>query len=116
MAFSVTVTERGKSKNIDLNFAIPSPLSTSATSSTVNISGLTGVPDGTLQEVLEYLADQDFRSTGTPTGDNIAEGDTWYDTDNDQHYVYRETSSGVFQWVPIILGDTDSDTLDSGTF
>jgi len=115
MAFSVIVTDRGKSKNIDLTFAIPSTSDTS-TSADISITGSGGVPSGTLQYVLQHLADQDFRSTGTPTGDNIAEGDTWYDTDNDQHYVYRETSSGVFQWVPIILGDTDSDTLDSGTF
>lgn len=115
MAFSVVVTDRGNTYNIALNFAIPS-VDEASNAADILITGSGGIPSGTLQYVLEHLADQDFRSTGTPTGDNIAEGDTWYDTDNDQHYVYRETSSGVFQWVPIILGDTDSDTLDSGTF
>jgi hypothetical protein len=32
--------------------------------------------------------------------------------------VYRETSTGVFNWVPLIIGDItgDSDTLDAGSF
>lgn len=71
-----------------------------------------------IQEALEQLADQDFRSTTTPTGSNIEEGDTWYDTDDNQLKVYRETSAGVFEWVPIIIGNIspDSDTLDAGAF
>lgn len=115
MAFSVTITDRGEASSLDLDFAIPSTLTATAAGD-ISITASGGVPEGTLQEVLQHLADQSFRSSSTPTGDTIAEGDTWYDTANDQQYVYRETSSGVFQWVPIIFGDTDSDTLDSGTF
>ena len=37
---------------------------------------------GTVQGALEQLADQDFRSTSAPTGTNVSEGDTWYDTDD----------------------------------
>lgn len=71
-----------------------------------------------IQAALEQLADQDFRSTTTPTGSNIEVGDTWYDTDDNQLKVYRETSVGVFEWVPIMIGDIseDSDTVDAGAF
>lgn len=72
----------------------------------------------TVQGAIEQLADQDFRTTDTPTGSNIEEGDTWYDTDDNQLKVYRETSPGIFEWVPIIVGNIseDSDTLDAGAF
>ena len=80
-------------------------------------------PYGTLtavnvQDALEQLADQDFRTPTTPTGANIEEGDTWYDTDDNQLKVYRETSEGVYEWVPIMVGNIspDSDTLDAGAF
>ena len=71
-----------------------------------------------VSDALKQLADQDFRTTDTPTGSNIEEGDTWYDVDDNQLKVYRETSSGVFEWVPIIVGaaSDDSDTLDAGAF
>ena len=71
-----------------------------------------------LQDALEQLADQNFRSASAPTGVQVAEGDTWYDTDDDQLKVYRETRSGTFQWVPIIMGaaGSDSDTIDAGSY
>ena len=71
-----------------------------------------------VQQALEQLADQNFRTASTPTGSNVNEGDTWYDTSTEQFKVYRETSVGVFQWVPIMLGTPglDSDTQDAGTF
>ena len=120
----VSVTETGKVEvaiNEDVttveinNFAIPS--------TTSDASGVSFNPHGTvtatnLQEAVEQLADQDFRTTNTPTGSNIEEGDTWYDIDDNQLKVYRETSSGVFEWVPIMVGNIseDSDTLDAGAF
>ena len=71
-----------------------------------------------VQAALEQLADQDFRGTSAPTGSNIQEGDTWYDTDDEQFKVYRETSTGTFQWVPIMVGAAggDSDTIDAGSY
>ena len=77
-----------------------------------------------VQAALNQLADQDFRSATAPTGTVVAgvstlsEGDTWYDTNDEQFKVYRETSTGVYEWVPIIVGDSsgDSDTLDAGAF
>ncbi len=120
----VSITETGKveveisedTTTIEINnFAIPS--------TTSDASGVSFNPHGTvtatnLQAAVEQLADQDFRTTETPTGPNIEEGDTWYDTDDNQLKVYRETSSGVFEWVPIMVGNIseDSDTLDAGAF
>ncbi len=77
-----------------------------------------------VSDALKQLADQNFRSDSVPVGttiggvSTISEGDTWYDTDDDQLKVYRETSTGTFEWVPIIVGAAgdDSDTLDAGAF
>jgi len=71
-----------------------------------------------LDTALKQLADQNFRGTTAPTGSTVSEGDTWYDTDDEQFKVYRETSTGTFQWVPIIVGAAagDSDTVDAGSF
>ena len=120
----VSITETGKVEvaiNEDIttieinNFAIPS--------TTSDASGVSFSPHGTitatnLQDALEQLADQDFRQSTTPSGDNIEEGDTWYNTSTEQLYVYRETSPTVFEWVPIMIGNDspDSDTLDAGAF
>lgn len=71
-----------------------------------------------VSDALKQLADQDFRQSTTPSGDNVEEGDTWYNTSTEQLYVYRETSPGVLNWVPIMIGNDspDSDTLDAGAF
>ena len=97
------------------NFAIPANY--------MDAENVAFVAHGTItadnvSDALKQLADQDFRTTDTPTGSNIEEGDTWYDTDDNQLKVYRETSSGVFEWVPIMVGNIsdDSDTLDAGAF
>lgn len=88
------------------------------TASSINFEAYNTLTATNLQEVLEQLADQDFRSTTTPTGSNIEVGDTWYDTDDNQLKVYRETSVGVFEWVPLMIGNIseDSDTVDAGAF
>ena len=89
----------------------------------ITAANVTVVPYGTvtstnLRDALKELADQDFRSTSAPTGSSVQEGDTWYDTDDDQFKVYRETSSGNFAWVPIMVGNIspDSDTIDAGSY
>jgi hypothetical protein len=98
------------------NFALPSLPITSAANVTFNPYGT--ITASNVSDALKQLADQDFRGTATPTGSNIQEGDTWYDTDDDQLKVYRETSSGVFAWVPIMVGNIspDSDTIDAGSY
>ena len=68
-----------------------------------------------VQAALNQLADQDFRSTSTPTGTNVSEGDTWYDLDDNIMKVYREISSGVFAWTNVVVAETN-DTLDAGAF
>jgi|TARA_B110001454_G_scaffold211572_1_gene227411 hypothetical protein len=86
-------------------------------------SGVTSVAYGsvtatTVQGAIEQLADQNFRQAAAPTGATVSEGDTWYDTDDDEFKVYREISTGNFQWAPIMLGTPpgDSDIVDAGAF
>jgi len=110
--FTLNVTEDVTTVYVN-NMAIPNQDSTEISFTPYNTITATNAADA-----LKQLADQDFRSDTAPTGASVGEGDTWYDTDDDQLKVYRETSSGVFQWVPIIVGAAggDSDTLDAGTF
>ena len=90
----------------------------SSTATAIAINSVAGLSATNVQGALEELAGQNFQQASTPTGSQVSEGDTWYDTDDDQLKIYRETSNGVFQWVPIIVGtaDGDSDTLDAGAF
>ena len=99
------------------NFAIPVQFMDSAN---VSFDGHNTITADNVRDAIQQLADQQFRGTTAPTADtaNLEEGDLFYDTDDDQIKVYRETSSGVFEFVPIIVGDAsgDSDTLDAGAF
>ena len=73
-------------------------------------------PTGSLTTALEKLADQFFRGTTAPTGSNLEEGDLWYDTDDNQLKVYRETSSSVFEFVPLAQATGTMNNLDGGLF
>lgn len=92
--------------------------SSSSSASTIAVSPYGTITSTNLQEALQELADQTFRGSSAPSGDNLQEGDTWYKADTDQYYVYRETSLDTFEWVPIVLGNagSNSDTLDAGAF
>ena len=106
----------GDQFTVDINnFAVPTPSNDSATV-TITPTGI--VTATTLQGAIEQLAANQFKSNSPPSGPGVDEGDTWYDLDDNQMKVYRETSSGVFQWVPLIIGSPsgDSDTLDAGSF
>ena len=74
----------------------------------------------TVEQALLQLADQFFVQTTAPTAGttNLAEGDFFYDTDDNQLKIYRETSVGSFNWVPVMIGNTSaaSDTIDAGSF
>ena len=98
--------------------AIPFEVPGQITASNVTVTPYNTIASTNLQTVLQGLADQDFRGTSAPSGSTVQEGDTWYDTDDDQLKVYRETSSGVFAWVPIMVGNisADSDTVDAGSY
>ena len=84
----------------------------------MSISSVDGLTSSNVQDALAELAGDDFRQSTTPTSSQVSEGDTWYDTDANQLKLYRETSTGVFEWVPIMIGNDspDSDTLDAGAF
>ncbi len=75
-----------------------------------------------IQEAIEQLADQFYRGSTTPSGDNLGEGDLWYDTANEELRVYREISTGSFAWIALvaggyIAGETSlMDKLDGGFF
>ena len=99
------------------NFAIPVNFMDAAN---VVFAGHNTITASNVSDALKQLADQQFRGT-TPPADgtaNLEEGDLFYDTDDNQIKVYRETSTGTFEFVPIIVGDAsgDSDTLDAGAF
>ena len=99
------------------NFAIPVNFMDAAN---VVFAGHNTITASNVSDALKQLADQSFRGT-TPPADgtaNLEEGDLFYDTDDNQIKVYRETSPGTFEFVPIIVGDAsgDSDTLDAGAF
>ena len=74
-----------------------------------------------VQDALNQLADQNFRSATAPTGSviagtsTLAEGDTWYDTNDEQFKVYREISTGVFGWTNLVVTDLNQ-KLDAGAF
>ena len=98
--------------------AIPIDVPGTLNATNIIVSPYNTITSTNLQTVLQGLADQDFRGSTAPTGSTVSEGDTWYDTDDEQFKVYRETSTGTFQWVPIIVGAAagDSDTVDAGSF
>ena len=98
--------------------AVPFEVPGQITANNVTVTPSNTISSTNLQTVLQGLADQDFRGTSAPSGSTVSEGDTWYDTDDDQLKVYRETSSGNFAWVPIMVGNIspDSDTIDAGSY
>ena len=115
-AIALDLTTEDVSISIN-NFAIPVNFMDAAN---VVFAGHNTVTANNVSDAIKQLADQSFRGT-TPPADgtaNLEEGDVFYDTDDNQIKVYRETSSGVFEFVPIIVGDAsgDSDTLDAGAF
>ena len=115
-AISVDLTTEDVSVSIN-NFAIPVNFMDAAN---VVFAGHNTVTANNVSDAIKQLADQQFRGT-TPPADgttNLEEGGLFYDTDDNQVKVYRETSTGTFEFVPIIVGDAsgDSDTLDAGAF
>ena len=114
-SISVTLDDNTTTLVTVNNLALPAQFQDAAN---ISITPYNTITSTNLQTALQQLADQNFRGTSAPTGGTVQEGDTWYDTDDDQFKVYRETSSGTFQWVPIIVGAAagDSDTIDAGSY
>ena len=114
---TITLTDdvtEGQAYTLAVPFEVPGQI----TANNVTVTPYNTISSTNLQTVLQGLADQDFRGASAPTGSTVSEGDTWYDTDDDQLKVYRETSSGNFAWVPIMVGNisADSDTIDAGSY
>lgn len=106
----ITVTEDVTSVSV----SAVAPSATSAAS--VGVTPYNTISATNIQGALEQLADQFFRSASEPSGSTLSEGDLWYDTDDDQLKVYRETSSNVFQFVPLAAATDTMDNLDGGLF
>ena len=78
---------------------------------------------GNVQEALADLVRkvQDgtfFKQSATPSGDNLQEGDLWYNTSSEELLVYRQVSGG-FEWHTIASAGGSSPTsftLDGGSF
>jgi hypothetical protein len=123
MTISVSITESstsivasGTATTLEVfNTSLPS---ISSAASAVSSNAYGPITATTVQGAIEQLADQNFRQAAAPTGSSVSEGDTWYDTDDDEFKVYREISTGNFQWAPIMLGTPpgDSDIVDAGAF
>ena len=115
-AVTVDITAEATTISVN-NFAIPINF---MDADNVDITPHNTITANNVSDAIKQLADQQFRGTTAPTAGtaNLEEGDLFYDTDDNQIKVYRETSTGVFEFVPIIVGDAsgDSDTLDAGAF
>lgn len=78
-------------------------------------------PHGTIsstniQDALNELADDAWRSGTTPTGVAVDEGDLWYDTTNNQMKVYRNTEWELLVLADALAGNFDAIVMDGGTF
>jgi len=133
MAITVTITEtptyvtvQESTNSVTLNQS-DNPITVTTTTDLTLQAGSAGdisylqtgsLPGGNIQEALSDLADQFFRQASTPSGDNLAEGDLWYNTSSDELFVYRQVSGG-FEWHTIASAGGSSPTsftLDGGSF
>jgi len=84
----------------------------------VTYTATTTLPGGNVQEALADLAEQFFKQSATPSGSNLEEGDLWYDTANEELFVYRQITGG-YEWHVIASAGGSSATaftLDGGSF
>ena len=133
MTITVTVTEEASYITVDesqLSVTInqsENPITVSTTSdltfqaslaADVTYTQTGSLAGGNLQDALGDLADQFFRQGSTPSGDNLAEGDLWYNTSSEELFVYRQVSGG-YEWHTIASAGGSSPTsftLDGGSF
>ena len=134
MAIQVTVTEtptyvtvNESNTEVTLNQS-DNPITVTTSTDLITALGLAAdvtytqhgsLPGGNVQDALADLADQFFRQSATPSGSNLGEGDMWYDTANDELRVYREVSTGVYEWHTIAAAQGTNptmNTLDGGSF
>ena len=116
---TTSLTATSDTTELTLSSAIPGSVSSASAISYSDAPGqLSGLT--TVKAALDHLANQFYTQTTAPTAGStgLAEGDLFYDTDDNQLKIYREVSSGTFQFVPIMIGNNsaDSDTIDAGSF
>jgi hypothetical protein len=81
------------------------------TSTDVTVSAHNNLPAGNLQDALEHLEDQLFKQTAAPAGDNLEEGDLWYDTTNNRMNVYRNSTWEILVTGSALSSDTGYDNI-----
>ena len=114
MATTITVVEDVTSVSI----ASVSPTEASTNASSLSFTPHNVITATNVQDALEQLADQYFRGNDVPdpSTTNLEEGDFFYDLNDNQLKVYRETSSNVFQFVPLAQATGDMEIVDAGSF
>ena len=123
----VTDTRHGVTVNEDTVTVTVQPQTTSVSVSSAVAQGASNIPfsgtgtvasAGNIADAIQIVADQSFRGTTAPTAGttNLEEGDLFYDTDDDQLMVYRETSPSNFEFVPLASATGTMDNLDGGGF
>ena len=126
MATTVTITPKNSSitataqtTTLTISSAVASSINDASAITFTSPVGTLGGTDN-VEDALNFLANQFYVATTAPSSDttNLAEGDLFYDTDDNQLKIYRETSTGNFEFVPIMIGNesADSDTVDAGGF
>jgi len=128
MATTITITPETTSINATANsttITISSAVSGTASDAEGltflgSVGGFGGSTGDSVEAALNHLANNFFATTSAPTAGTtgLAEGDLFYDTDDNQLKIYRETSTGTYEFVPIMIGNdsADSDTIDAGSF
>lgn len=123
----VTDTRHGVTVSEDTVTVTVQPQTTSVSVSSAVAQGASNIPfsgtgtvasAGNIADAIQIVADQSFRGTTAPTAGttNLEEGDLFYDTDDNQLKVYRETSPGTLEFVPLAEATGTMDTLDAGSF
>ena len=82
--------------------------------SAINYSPTGRMAATTVQGALDEIAGDYFVQAGTPSGSQLNEGDLWYDTDDDEIKVYREST-----WQTLAGAGGTAETmltLDGGSF
>jgi len=125
MATTITITPTNTTLNataqtttLTISSAVGGDVSDASILTFTNPVGtLTG--QSTVEGALNFLANQFYVATTAPTAGttDLAEGDLFYDTDDNQLKVYRDVN-GTATFVPIMIGNdsADSDTIDAGAF
>ena len=111
MAVTLTITPQTTALSVT-NTTTTLTISSAVAGAATDAGGITYTGDNALLDAqanvegaLNFLADQHFIQTTAPTSSttNLAEGDFFYDTDDNQLKIYRETSTGTYEFVPIMI-------------